>query len=108
MLPKEYRGESPPDWENLTEEECALYYAEKDRLMKKIIRAKRPSTFWYSGEFYSHISWDNQVVYGEWFLWDSVKEWAKMVSKRHLYWRADKYHTYAYAKDHLEIFIPNY
>lgn len=117
-LPKKFRHEEGIgikhpgvsfDPDAVTDEEADEYWEERDRLIKKIRKEFPPTTFWYGGEFYSHIS-THGVGDKEWYYWDSVKEWSK-VARKELYvsdrW-GDELYTFRYAKDHLEIFIPNY
>jgi hypothetical protein len=117
-LPKKYRKEAgigiaypgvPFDYEHMTDEECAAYWEERERLIKKIRKEFPPTKFWYAGEFYSHIPPKGNST-DEWYWWDNVREWAK-VAQKHLYLTDNTngvFRTFKYSVDHLEIFIPNY
>ena len=99
-----------PDFTKATREEADAWVAEYDELMKKIRKQYRPTTFWYAGEFYSHIAPKGFGGYTEWFWWDSVRDWSK-VAMKHLYYWEDSFgepFVNTYSKDHLELFIPNY
>jgi hypothetical protein len=110
-LPKKFQDPVQFDFDKETDESCVAFWAERDACMKKIQQDFPPSTFWYGGEFYSHIGpHKNQVSYDNWFLWDNPKTWAATAVK-HIFvnQRMDgKLWTSTYAKDHLECFIPNY
>lgn len=100
-----------PDFDTMTKEEAKTYWNEYEEKLLAIKKRIRPTTFWYNGEFYSHISPHGEIGgRSEWFWWDSARDWANVASKE-LYttqmWNGQLY-RFAYAKDHLEIFIPNY
>jgi len=111
-LPKKFRKD---DWfEDISDEaERAAAWEECDALIKEIRKRVRPSTFFYGGKFFSHISPVGEVSYNKWFLWDSPKHWA-MEARKHIYTWENPWGTnncvvrYEYSADHLEIFIPNY
>lgn len=117
-LSKKYRSENQiggiagivPDFDKMSDEEAKVYWDEKERLLKDIRKIYRPVTFWYGGEFYSHISYHGKTDYSNWWLWDNAKAWAKVATKTIFYNERinGKLWTSHYSKDHLEIFIPNY
>lgn len=97
-----------PDFDSMSDEDAKIFWDEREERLAEIRKKIRPTTFWYGGEFYSRISQHGEI--GDWFWWNSVKDWAK-VAKKHIYvtekWN-DQLYTFKYAKDHFEIFIPNY
>ena len=97
-----------PDFDKMTDEEAQAYWEEYYIELAKVKKRIKSTTFWYGGEFYSRISQYGEI--GDWFWWDSVRDWAK-VARKHIYtserWDGKLYH-FPYAKDHFEIFIPNY
>lgn len=114
-LPKKFRREIGQVWdkclvEGLTDEEAEKFWEERELALKKVKKLFRPTTFWYGKPFYSHISANNDVSYSNWFLWDSVSAWAK-VARKNIYltqiYQGTVYRM-EYAKDHMEIFIPDY
>lgn len=108
-MPKKFQEPVSFDFDNASEEACDAFWAESERCMKKIQHDFPPSTFWYGGEFYSHIGpHKNQVDYTRWFLWDNPKAWAA-VAVKHIFVNErvnGKPWAFTYSKDHLEIFIP--
>jgi hypothetical protein len=117
-LPRKFRqvgaigvtGTAPFDYEHASIEERQAYDTERERLIKKIRHEFRPTTFWYRGEFYSHVSKNNETNESAWFLWDNATEWAR-VARKHLYSTKrigeHLYHRKC-AVDILEIFIADY
>jgi hypothetical protein len=76
-LPKRYRrtigGNEDLGTSEMTDDEASAFWSERERLLKEVRKRIRPSTFWYGGEFYSHINVHGKVI-TDWFLWDSVSE----------------------------------
>ena len=112
MGKKESSGIKQKDefFKKASQEEIDSFFKEEEMLMKKIRKEHPPTKFWYDGNFYSHISINNEVNYDSWFFWDNAKEWVKLAMKN-LY-VTEKWDgilsRMSYADDHLEIFIPNY
>ena len=115
-LPKQYRreiGQDRPDtsfYDKMTDEEAEQYHKTRDELMKSKKREMRPKTFWYSGDFYSHISYQGNIDYERWWLWDDVLSWSKHANKTLISFQRfdNKLMKFGYTKDHLELFLPNY
>lgn len=114
-LPKKFRhviGEERayPDFDSMTDEEAESWHKEKEEALKKIKKILRPKKFWYSGRFYSRINFIGQMYYDRWFEWDSAKDWAIVANKKltHMEKYGNNLYQFKYAKDHLEIFIPNF
>lgn len=105
------RHGSYPDFDAMTEEEAQCYWDEREKKLNEIKNRIKPATFWYEGEFYSHI-FPSGYIGGnsEWFCWESARAWSKVAHKTmYGYMRVDdRLHRFNYAKDHLEIFIANY
>lgn len=107
-LPKHLKNKEHPS--TLSDEDAKNWWDEREKKVKEVLKNKKPATFWYSGEFYSHISLHGISDYSKWFLWDSVKDWSVIARKSLITfekWGTELYKT-NYTKDHLEIFIPNY
>ena len=104
LLPKKYQNLDKL-WGIVSEEEYHNLWNERFALIGKIMKRERPKTFWYGGEFYSHIG-----AVDNWKLWDCPRDWAKEANKTLVLYSRDfgSLQKFRYAVDHLEIFIPNY
>lgn len=118
-LPKKFRHEIGTDrkdsdfFDKMTDEEAQQYHLEKDRLIKEKRKQIRPSKFWYSGIFYSHISYHGNVDYNKWWKWDDVISWSKIANKHLVSFDSYDKENFSftpirYTRDHLELFIPNF
>lgn len=81
---------------------------EREAALAKCRKTFRPSKFWHGGPFYSHMARDGTCELGNWFLWDSAKEWVAVARKQILSWQRDGDNLFqvSYSADHLEVFIP--
>lgn len=105
------KNQKEHDFDEMTDSEAEAYWKEREERLKDIRKKFRPTTFWYKGEFYSHIDHNGKTgKYNEWYWWDTPRLWAKEAEKHLSTWDrfGDMLFKINYAKDHLELFIPNY
>lgn len=115
-MPKEFRKGFEPAWVHdhdieVEDEVVQEYWRRREAKMREIYKKfAKPTTFWYGGNFYSHIDLSGRTDYEKWFLWSNVRAWARTAQKTFWInerWGDGELFRMNYAKDHLEVFIPN-
>lgn len=89
--------------DNWTSEEIA----EHEIIIKAIRKRTRPKLIWYGGPFFSHVKPAYVPIKQDWYRYDNAREWIDAARGELWTWiRSGELFRTAYARDHLEIFVP--
>jgi hypothetical protein len=105
QLPKRLRDKDDggPERTSWTDENSADYEA----AIKEIKDRTHPKLIWYGGPFYSHVKPKHLTVEQNWYRYDNAREWIEAARGDLWTWvNSGSLFRAHYAKDHLEIFVP--
>lgn len=108
-------GPFTPDYpsqelDDYIQKEIDIFYEEKEKKYKEIIKREKKKLIWYSGKFYSHICPKNLINDGRvWWEYNNVAEWVDSARKylNFYYWDNGFQGKFKTDKGDFELFIPD-